>query len=284
MFDAHCHLQDRRIRPCAREVLLRASAAGVWGLLLAGVDPADWVDQQSIAEVGRAATQEGLCIPLVFHSYGIHPQTIAKLSPPLAGQALSTLSNQLAGKGPNALRRPAAIGEIGLDGLPANRASLPLQEELFRLQLRLAREHDLPVVLHILRTHDRALRILKEEGLPHRGGMVHSYSGSADLVPAYLRLGLLISFAGPITYSNARIALLAARAVPKDFLLAETDAPDQTPENHRPARNEPAFLGTVVDALAHARLEDRQETANLTQANAARLLATIGQSPRMYVY
>jgi TatD DNase family protein len=147
--------------------------------------------------------------------------------------------------------------------------TLPLQERAFRAQLAFARDHQLPVVLHVLRAHNRGLEILKQDGVP--GGVLHSCSASADQVREYLRLGLYISFAGTVCNPNARKVHDAARAVPSERLLVETDAPFQTPLPHRPAQNEPAFLVAIVDALAKIRGERPELLAQQTDTNARRL-------------
>jgi TatD DNase family protein len=99
---------------------------------------------------------------------------------------------------------------------------------------------------------------------------MHSYSGPPELVPVYAALGLTFSFAGPVTYENARKPVAAARAVPAELLLAETDAPDQAPAGHR-GRSEPAFVAAVVAGLARARGRDPADIAALTAENACRL-------------
>jgi TatD DNase family protein len=110
--------------------------------------------------------------------------------------------------------------------------------------------------------------------------VLHSYSGSAELVPIYARLGLAFSFAGPVTYPGARRPLAAARAVPADLLLAETDAPDQAAAPHRGGRSEPAQLAAVIAGLAAARGEDPAAVAAATAANAARALGAWGAAER----
>jgi TatD DNase family protein len=102
---------------------------------------------------------------------------------------------------------------------------------------------------------------------------MNSYSGGADLVPIYRDLGFAFSFAGPVTYANARKPIEAARLIPDDLLLAETDAPDQAPEGHRGGRSEPAFVRSVIAGLAAARGQTAEEVAALTTANAQRLFA-----------
>jgi TatD DNase family protein len=121
----------------------------------------------------------------------------------------------------------------------------------------------------MLRAAAPLLAVLERDGLP-AGGALHSWSGSAEQVAPFARLGCHFAFAGPVTYERARKPLLAARAVPADRLLLETDAPDQTPRPHR-GRCEPAFLGEVRDALAAALGTSPAEVDALTTANARRL-------------
>ena len=271
MFDSHCHLQDVRLLGQAAAVLARAQAAGVDGFLLAGVDAAGWRDEAQLAALALTLPGE----PQVALSYGVHPQVVATLTAQALDQQLHQLS--LAARGlplPDGVTLPVpqAIGELGLDAYTKeSQATLPQQERALRAQLALARELDLPLVLHILRTHEPTLRILQADGVPKAGGVVHSYSGSAQLVPRYVRLGLSISFAGALTLPGATRLAEAARAVPSEHLLVETDAPDQTPVARRPAHNEPAFLPDIIEALAILRAESPVALRQLTAANARRL-------------
>lgn len=244
--------------------LSRAVDAGLSGLLLAGVDLADW---QAQGEVQRVAPPE-LTIGTAF---GIHPQIVEELDEAALDEQLAHLARALAGDEPG-LAPPQAIGELGLDALtPARRQALPRQERVFRAQLALARQVERPVVLHILRTHGEALRILRRDGVPRCGGVVHSYSGSAELVPDYLALGLHLSFSGAVTWPGARRLQAAARIVPSERLLIETDAPDQTPEGHRPGANEPATLPAICASLAALRGQDVATLSRITAENAYRL-------------
>jgi TatD DNase family protein len=124
-------------------------------------------------------------------------------------------------------------------------------------------------MLHCLRAHDALLALLADEPLP-AGGVLHSYSGSAEQVRPYAAFGLHFSFAGPLTYERARKPALAARAVARDRLLLETDAPDQTPRPHR-GRNEPAYLVETAAALATGLGLPLAEVHALTTENARRL-------------
>jgi TatD DNase family protein len=258
MFDSHLHLDDERLAADRDEVLARARAAGVSGFLVAGVDPEGWRAEDALARAHRD----------VFVAYGLHPWIVAHAADDEVEPLLLALAASLQG----GLTRPVALGEFGLDAsVRVPKESLPRQEGAFRAQLAMARERDLPVLLHILRAHDAALAILKSDRPPRAGGVVHSYSGPAELVPRYLELGLHLSFAGPITYASARKTREAARAVPQDRLLVETDAPDQTPEPLRPGRNEPAFLVHIVRALSAVRGENEAELGAATGANARSL-------------
>jgi TatD DNase family protein len=135
-----------------------------------------------------------------------------------------------------------------------------------------AREVGLPLVVHVLRAHDAAPRLLREHRAHEVGGIMHSYSGSPELVPIYADLGFAFSFAGPVTYARSRKPVLAARAVPGERLLAETDAPDQTPSAHAPGRSEPAYVAEVIAGLAAARGEDPALVAARSTAGARRFL------------
>lgn len=253
MFDSHCHVQHASVDASA--VMVRAHAAGVTQVLMAGVDPADWAAQRAL----------NARLPTCLMAFGWHPQVLATAPNFELAAAMATLEQQLA-------HAPHALGEIGLDSHTSeHRATLAAQEKLFRAQLRLAHQHNLPVLLHILGAHGRALEILSAEGVPARGGVVHSYSGSRELVARYVALGLHVAFSGSVTNPRARRAREACVAVPPERLLVETDAPYQTPHPHRPGANEPAFLASVVQSVAELRRMEPARVAEITHANAARL-------------
>lgn len=251
MFDAHNHL-DRCEDPHEEATL--AASSGIDGMLVAGVDPAGWEAQARLSH-----------IPGVLLAYGLHPWAVAAMDDAAVEEGLRALERRL-DRGPAA----SALGELGLDRSRAvDPTSLDRQERAFRAQLRLARERDLPVVLHIVRAHGRALSILRQEGLPRAGGMVHSASTPPEELPRWLELGLHISFSGSVTrHPRAREA--AAR-VPLDRLLAETDAPDQPPLGTE-APNRVSNLGRVVQALAEVHAVSVEEMAARTAENARGLL------------
>ena len=251
MIDTHCHLDVDAFDHDRDEALARAAAAGVRGVLVPAIRPATW--DALVAWAGaRAAVRVAI---------GVHPQVVPHLG---AGERrdISRLAELARVSG------AVAIGECGLD---AASGDLDEQERIFRHQIGVARELGLPLVVHVLRAHDRAPRVLAEERAHEVGGVMHSYSGGRDLVARYVDMGFHISFAGPVTYDNARRPVEAARVVPRERLLAETDAPDQAPAPYRGTRSEPAYVREVVGGLGRVRGEDPAEVAAYTDENARRL-------------
>lgn len=258
MIDAHCHLDSERLGAPVDEVVAEARAAGVSAIVMAGVDPAGWRRQRAIA-----ARHAG-----VHPVFGIHPQVVPELGCERLEEAYVALEEMIVRE------RPVALGELGLDRLSeATKAALPRQIDVFREQLRMARRFELPVVLHLLRADEPALEVLREEGLPAAGGVVHSFSGSAEFARRLLALGLHLSFSGTLTFTQSRRLREAAAIAPRDRVLVETDAPDQSPEPVRGRPNRPAHLGYVVEALARVRGWSVAETAEVTADNARRLFA-----------
>ena len=246
MIDTHCHLDVPAFDADRAEVVARATAAGVTGILVPAIRPRTW--EALIAMAGGP----------VRIALGIHPQIVPELDPAELLDA-DAIAKAVLDAG------ACAVGECGLDGATGERE---LQEQLLRAHVRAARAVKKPLVIHVLRAHDAAPRILREERAGDVGGVMHSYSGGADLVSVYRDLGMSFSFAGPVAYPNVRRPVEAARAVPDELLLAETDAPDQSP---RGGRSEPAYIADIVAALAAARGVSVEAMAALTKNNACRL-------------
>lgn len=236
-------------------MLERATAAGVERIIVPGVEPAQWPDL-----LAWAAREPRVAVGL-----GIHPQALPDLPAHQDDRHLSDLDALLSRGG------ACAVGECGLDGPTAARVPLERQQAVLRAHLALARKHQLPVIVHCLRAQPALLALLQSEPPLPAGVVLHSFSGSTDLVPRYARLGCHFSFAGPVTFTEARRPLDALRAVPLERLLAETDAPDQAPHPHRGERNEPAWLALVVEAMARARGEPPHAVRAAVTTNARRV-------------
>ncbi len=254
--DSHCHANSVRLPDTLPRLLEDAASVGVSDIVMAGVDPEGWATQSELSAAHKH----------LHPTYGVHPWRAAEWDDATLDAALSELQRRVDSE------RPVAVGETGLDGYqPRFRERLESQERSFREHLALAHHHNLPVVMHLVRAHEQALRVLAEVGLPPAGGMVHSFSGSAEVALRYVGLGAYVSFCGTLANPQSTKLRRAAAAVPLDRLLVETDAPDQTPHPHKGTANRPAFLPLVVEALATARGSDYEQIAAATSANARRL-------------
>jgi TatD DNase family protein len=256
LVDAHAHLQDAALAADSGGVLSRAEAAGVRRIVVNGTSPRDW---DAVAALAAGS-------PLVAPAYGVHPWFLDALPP----EWLDGLARRLAADA------SASVGEIGLDSAIEPRDEA-LQRDVFLAQLRLARDLCRPASIHCRRAWGVMLDLLRAEG-PHPAGLVlHSYGGGPDLVPQLAALNAYFSFSGSITYARNKRSPAAAREVPADRLLAETDSPDLPPEglaapaSGGAAINEPANLPLVVAALARARDADADSVAALTFGNGIRL-------------
>lgn len=259
MFDAHCHLDLPVFEGGPAAAIARALDAGVEGFVVAGVDQEGWRRQRTLASEH----------PSISVAYGLHPWSVAALSDASLGLELDALNTALdEGEGV----WPVALGELGLDrGRRVAPESYPRQKRAFRLQLAMARERDLPVILHVVKAHGAALDIARADGLPRSGGMVHGFNGSAEVAQEWVRLGLHISFSASILRPNAKRVQAAARTVRSSWLLCETDAPDQGVGLEAGAVNEPARLPQVIEGLARLRGVAPEEIARTSALNARKL-------------
>ena len=255
MFDSHCHLDAEEYDADRSQVLARARASGVTGIMVPGYLPDEWPGLKALCALD----------PMLCCGVGLHPWYVHELAEP--ERALAALPEVVCEVG------ALAIGECGLDVPMAKRGGAPVeqQERVLAQQLVVARELGLPPILHCLGAHERLLGLLKKLGPLPAGGVMHSYSGSRELVPQYLALGLSFSFAGILTRDNARRPREAMQAVPLERLLVESDGPDQAAEDVAPGRSEPAHVALVVAAMARHRQESVELLARVTGDNARQL-------------
>jgi TatD DNase family protein len=256
MVDSHCHLADEVFEGDLREVVGRATAAGLTGalcILAAGDD----------AEARRAHTviEEW---PAVRFAVGVHPHQ-AKMCAAKPGHA-----DALVRAGVSA-GLVAAVGEIGLD-YHYDFSPPDVQRDVFVEQLATARALKLPVVIHTREADDDTFALLVEagQGVP---GVFHCFTGGIDRARRALDLGFHLSLAGIVTFPKATDLHAVAAFAPEDRLLIETDSPFLAPVPHRGARNEPAWVAHVVDALARLRGTSRQAIVERTTRNFLELFA-----------
>lgn len=255
MIDTHCHLDASRFDEDRADVLARAWAAGLQGIVIPAVGPDTWEPLLALPRQD-ARIQVGL---------GIHPQFLPSLPPEHDDAHLERLDALLSQGG------AVAVGECGLDMPSTVGAPMERQVRVLRGHLALARKHGLPVLMHCHRAHPALIELLKEEAFPEAGILMHSYSGGAELARFYIQKGCYFSFAGPVTWAEARKPLDALRVIPPERLMAETDAPDQAPTPHRGQRSEPGYLPLIIEGMARARGEPVEVLAQRTTENARRL-------------
>lgn len=248
LVDTHCHLDAAEFDADRDAVVERARAAGVDRQVIPAVGADGWSGLRALC-----ARHQGL-----YPAYGLHPVFLADD----AGHALEQLPGWLERE------RPCAIGECGLDfhveGLDHAR-----QRRVFLRHLELARDTGLPLIIHALRAVEEVLLTLRR--FPGLRGVVHSYSGSAEQARQLFDMGFLLGIGGPVTYERARRLRPLVAGMPLEFLLLESDAPDQPDSTHRGQRNEPGRLPVVLAVIAALRDEDPAAIAAATTANAERL-------------
>ena len=164
------------------------------------------------------------------------------------------------------------IGEIGLDYHYDN-SPRSVQDRVFRSQIAIAKRVALPIVIHDREAHGDIVAVLGEEQAGEVGGVMHCFSGSAEMAAQCLRMNFYISFGGPITFKNAKKPVEVAQKIPLDRLLIETDAPWLTPEPYRGQRNEPSYVRFVAQKMADIRNLTLDELSELTYNNANRAFA-----------
>lgn len=246
LIDSHCHIDGEQFDADRGEVVRRAKDVGVAAMLNVGTgDPHSDDFRRAVAVTERYEN--------VFASVGVHPHD-AKLYDDRAEDHLIELARSS--------EKVIAWGEIGLD-FYYDHSPRDVQIEVFRRQIRTARDLNLPIIIHSRDADDETVAILKEECSEEtenvklktengmfRGGIMHCFGGTPEMAAELMKLGFLISFAGNVTFPKAENLREAAQVVPLDKLLIETDCPFLTPVPHRGKRNEPAFVVHTAQFLA----------------------------------
>jgi len=248
LVDSHCHLDAAEFDSDRSDVIARARAVGVDRQIVPAVDAAGW---PKLRETCRA--DAGL-----FPAYGLHPICLASHRPEHLDELRSWIERE----------RPLAIGECGLD-FHLEDLDRDAQQFYFRSQLEIARDFDLPLVVHARHAVEAVIIAVKSVG--GLRGVIHSFAGSPEQARQLAKLDFMIGLGGPVTYARANRLHKLAASMPIEQLLLETDAPDQPDTDHRGERNEPARIVNVLQAIARLRDEDPAHIAAAATRNAERL-------------
>jgi TatD DNase family protein len=255
LIDTHCHFNHERFALDLPECLERAEMAGVRQMVVVGYNLES--SEQAVALAERYA-------PVLFAAVAVHPHDACHWNAATADRLRELAANP----------RVVAIGEIGLD-FHYDFSPRPDQDTAFRAQLALAQEVGLPVIIHCREAYPETLAALAAEGIERIGGVMHCWAGTPSEAEQAVGLGMYLGFGGTLTFKNAESTREAARAIPLERLLVETDAPYLAPVPHRGQRNEPAYTRLVAEKLAELRGLAFPDLAALTTANAQKLFARL---------
>ncbi len=248
LFDTHAHLNDEAFDKDREQLLAGLGEKGVGAVMNAGCS------LESSRQVVAMAEQ----YPWLYAAVGSHPDAADEVNEAVLEEYRKLCKHD----------KVKAIGEIGLDyhyeDIPRD-----IQKQAFRLQLELAKEVDLPVIVHEREAHEDGMSMVRE--FPNVTGVFHCYSGSGEMARQLVDLGWSSGFIGVLTYKNARKAVETAASIPLERIVLETDCPYMAPEPFRGRRNDPSYLPYMAEKLAEIRGISPQEVAHVTTENAKRL-------------
>lgn len=249
LFDTHAHLNDRAFDADREDLIAALPKKGISLVMNAGCS----------LEASREVVAMAEKTPWMYASVGSHPDSADEVNEEVQEEyrRLCKLSSKV-----------KAVGEIGLDyhyeDIPRD-----LQKKAFRAQMELARELDLPVIVHEREAHEDGMAIVDE--FPEVTGVFHCYSGSADMAMELVKRGWYIGFTGVLTFKNARKAVETAQRIPMERIVLETDCPYMAPEPFRGKRNDPGYLYRMAEKLAQIREISTEEACRATLENGKRL-------------
>ncbi len=245
LFDTHAHYDAAQFDPDRDAALSALPGQGVELVVNPGCD----------LDSSRAAIALSERFPFLYAAVGVHPEDCGDWTDGDVEELRALASHP----------RVVAIGEIGLDYYWPENPPRELQKRVFRAQMALAAELDLPVIVHDREAHGDSMDIVRE--FPRVRGVFHCFSGSAGMAKELVRLGWMISFTGVLTYKNARKAVESAQAVPLERIMIETDSPYMAPVPHRGERNRSGYVALVCERLAELKGVSPDECSRITLEN-----------------
>ncbi|MFZ6755834.1 TatD family hydrolase [Undibacterium sp. Ji50W] len=259
--DTHCHLDAAEFGGTSLQVAEQAARAGVTGIVVPAVHKNNF---ETVIQLGQ---QRSDC----FYALGIHPMYVPTSKEEDLLLLRQKVDSLMAGE--DADQKLVAIGEIGLDYFVPALTESPLrekQEYFYVEQLKIARDFDLPVLLHVRRSQDIILKHLRR--IKVRGGIAHAFNGSQQQAEAFIALGIKLGFGGAMTFTRALQIRRLASELPLESIVLETDAPDIPPHWLNAGANSPSQLPQIGSVLAELRQMDKAQLAAATSANALDIL------------
>lgn len=250
IFDSHAHYDDSQFNEDRALVLKEIQENGVIGVLNCG---SDLRGMNMSIELANS-------YDFIYAAVGIHPEYAQVVNEELIEEMRSHAKNP----------KVRAIGEIGLDYYWEENPPREVQKKAFRMQMQLARELKLPVVIHDREAHQDTLEIMKE--FSDVKGVVHCFSGSVEFAKECLKLGYYIGITGVVTFKNAKVIKEVAKIVPLDKLLVETDCPYMAPTPYRGKRNQSDYIQYIIEEIAQLKGITKEEVEENTIKNGKNLI------------
>lgn len=256
IFESHAHYDDEAFDVDRKELLEGMPAFGIGGIVNVGAS------LQGVADTVRLMEE----YDFIYGAVGIHPDHVGELN-----EERMLWFKELCGKD-----KTVAVGEIGLDYY-WDKESHQIQKEWFARQLHLAREVNLPVIIHSRDAAKDTFDLLRQEHAGTSGGVIHCFSNSREMAGEYLKLGYYIGIGGVVTFKNARVMKEVAAYVPLDRILVETDCPYLAPVPFRGKRNSSRYLPYIIEEIAAIKGLSRTEVEQATFENAVRMYGLEGK-------
>ncbi|MDF2676447.1 MAG: deoxyribonuclease, TatD Mg-dependent [Bacillota bacterium] len=248
--DSHVHLDDERFDDDREQLIKSLKENNIELVLNAGADLKTSINSVELAEK----------YDFIYAAVGCHPHDTKYMNDDTMNIFRDLSKN----------KKVLAIGEIGLDYYYDN-SDRETQKKWFREQIRLAKELDMPYIVHDRDAHEDILRIMKEEHYDGSRGILHCFSSSVEMAIEFIKLGFYISLGGPVTFKKAKIPKLVAKEIPLSNLLIETDCPYLTPEPFRGKRNNPSLVSYVAEEIALIKDIPVEKVAEQTTINFKKL-------------
>ncbi|MFJ7978589.1 TatD family hydrolase [Peribacillus sp. JNUCC 23] len=250
LFDTHVHLNDKQFEEDLEEVIQRTKEAGVSNVVVVGFDRPTITRAMELVDG----------YDFIYAAVGWHPVDAIDMT----DEDLNWIEELAAHP------KVVAIGEMGLD-YHWDKSPKEIQKDVFRKQIKLAKKVKLPIIIHNREATADIIEILKEENAHEVGGIMHCFSGSAEIAKECVEMNFYISLGGPVTFKNAKKPKEVAAEIPLDRLLIETDCPYLAPHPFRGKRNEPAYVKLVAEQIAEIKEITYEEVAEATTRNAKKL-------------